>query len=63
MLHRGDAYATAQFYPGGGRISGVNGEVAWQVEPRRGSASVLAYWRDPVRRPHARPALVAVRVP
>ena len=37
MLHRGDAYPTAQLYPGGGRISGVNGEVAWQVDAQRAS--------------------------
>jgi hypothetical protein len=48
MLHRGDAYATAQFYPGGGRISGVNGEVAWQVDPTSRLGLVLAYWRDPL---------------
>jgi len=47
MLHRGDAYATAQLYPGGGRLSGVNGEVAWQVDARTRLGLVLAYWRDP----------------
>jgi len=47
MLHRGDAYATAQFYPGGGRICGVNGEASWQVDAASRLGLVLAYWRDP----------------
>jgi len=47
MVHRGDAYPTAQFYPGGGRISGVNGEAAWQVDAVSRLGLVLAYWRDP----------------
>ena len=47
MLHRGDAYPTAQLYPGGGRISGVNGEVAWQVDAASRLGLVLANWRDP----------------
>jgi hypothetical protein len=47
MLHRGDAYPTAQLYPGGGRISGVNGEVAWQLDAVSRLGLVLAYWRDP----------------
>ena len=47
MLHHGDAYPTAQLYPGGGRIDGVNGEVAWQVDPRSRLGLVLAHWREP----------------
>jgi hypothetical protein len=61
MLHRGDAYPTAQLYPGGGRIGGVNGEVAWQVDAASRLGLVLAYWRDPSAT-DARPALVAGRV-
>ena len=38
MLHRGDAYPTAQLYPGGGRISGVNAKSRGRSTPLRVSA-------------------------
>ena len=47
MLHRGDAYASSQLDPGGGRLSGVDGEVAWQVEPATRVGLQLGQWRDP----------------
>jgi len=48
MLHRGSAYPTAQRWPGGGRISGANAEVAWQVTPDARLGFALMYWRDPL---------------
>jgi hypothetical protein len=47
MLHRGNAYATAQLYPGGGRLAGLDGEVAWQIDARSRVGLALACWRDP----------------
>ena len=47
MLHHGDAYPTAQLYPGGGRLDGVNGEVTWQVDQGSRVGLVLAHWRGP----------------
>ena len=47
MLHRGDAYATSQLYPGGGRLSGADAELAWQVDSAARVGLQLAYWRDP----------------
>jgi Capsule assembly protein Wzi len=47
MLHRGYAYATAQLYPGGGRLAGLDGEVAWQIDARSRVGLALACWRDP----------------
>jgi hypothetical protein len=47
MLHRGDAYPTAQLYPGGGRIDGFNGEVTRQVDSFSRLGLVLAHWRAP----------------
>ena len=48
MVHRGDAYATAQLYPGGGRLAGVNGEATWQVDASSRLGVAVAYWRDPL---------------
>lgn len=47
MFHRGDAYPTAQLYPGGGRLGGVNGEVAWQLDSRSRLGLAMTYWREP----------------
>ena len=47
MLHRGDAYSTATLYPGGGRLSGVNGELAWQLDSRSRLGLAMTHWRDP----------------
>ena len=47
MLHRGDAYATSQLYPGGGRLTGEDGEVAWQIDPASRIGLQVTRWRDP----------------
>jgi len=47
MLHHGNAYPTAQVYPGGGRLDGVNGEVAWQLDERSRLGLAASHWRDP----------------
>lgn len=47
MLHHGSAYQSAQLYPGGGHLEGVNGEVAWQVDPRSRVGLAVAHWREP----------------
>ena len=47
MLHWGSAYPTAQRWPGGGRISGANAEVAWQLRSDARVGLALMYWRDP----------------
>lgn len=48
--HRGRAFPTAQLYPGGGKLGGVQGELAWQVDARSTLGVVLARWRHPDQR-------------
>jgi len=47
MIHRGDAYVTSQLYPGGGRLSGEDAEVAWHRDPSSRIGLQLTRWRDP----------------
>ena len=49
MLHRGSAYATAQRWPGGGRLYGANADAAWQVARDSWLGVSLLHWRDPLR--------------
>jgi hypothetical protein len=49
MLHRGSAYATAQRWPGGGRISGANAEASWQLARDTRLGLALTYWKDPLQ--------------
>lgn len=48
MVHRGDAYVTSQLYPGGGRLSGEDVEVAWQMDPGSRIGLQVMRWRDPL---------------
>ncbi|HEY5324133.1 MAG TPA: capsule assembly Wzi family protein [Caldimonas sp.] len=48
MVHWGAAYPTAQRWPGGGKISGANAEVAWKVTQDTRLGVALMYWRDPL---------------
>ena len=47
MLHSGSAYPTAQLYPGGGRLSGANAELSWQVNADSRLGLALMRWSDP----------------
>jgi hypothetical protein len=47
MLHHGKAYQTAQLFPGGGGLDGVNGELAWQRDARSRLGLAIAHWREP----------------
>ena len=49
MLHRGSAYATAQRWPGGGKLAGANAEASWQVAPDSRLGVSLTYWKDPLQ--------------
>jgi len=49
MLHRGSAYATAQRWPGGGKLSGANAEGSWQLARDSRLAVSLSYWKDPLQ--------------
>ena len=46
-VHRGDDYVTSQLYPGGGRLSGEDGEIAWQMDPDSRIGLQVARWRAP----------------
>jgi len=63
-FHHGDAYSTATLYPGGGRLSGVDAALAWQVDPSMRIGIEVVHWRDPLARSggdsDARPDLVAL---
>jgi hypothetical protein len=47
MLHDGDAYPSATLYPGGGKLSGGNAALAWQIDPASRVGIEVAHWRDP----------------
>jgi len=49
MLHRGSAYATAQRWPGGGKLSGANAEGSWQLARDSRLGVSLSYWKDPLQ--------------
>ena len=45
-LHHGNAYQTAQLFPGGGRLDGVDSELAWQIDRRSQLGLAMSHWRD-----------------
>jgi Capsule assembly protein Wzi len=47
MIHRGDAYATSQLYPGGGKLAGEDAEGAWRMDASSRIGLQLTRWRDP----------------
>ncbi len=48
MAHRGGAYQTSTLYPGGGRLSGFDADVAWRVDARSRVGISLRAWSDPL---------------
>ena len=50
LAHRGRALATSQLYEGGGRLGGVQGELAWRVDDRSRVGFTVVRWRSPGER-------------
>ena len=47
VLHRGDAYRTAQLYAPGGNIGGLDAQLAWRLDADLTLGLALFRWRDP----------------